>query len=145
MKITIVDYGMGNIKSIIGALKYLEVEEITVSNNLSELVSADKLILPGVGSFAMAMSNIKKLNLDKYLKETVIVDKKPILGICLGMQLMTEKSEEGNLKGLCWIKGETKKFNFSHLSNPIKVPHMGWNYFKEIVQYYKDNWITNIN
>ncbi|MBT6472358.1 MAG: C26 family cysteine hydrolase domain-containing family, partial [Candidatus Marinimicrobia bacterium] len=94
MKITIVDYGMGNIKSIIGALKYLEVEEITVSNNLSELMSADKLILPGVGSFSMAMSNIKKLNIDKYLREAVIVDKKPILGICLGMQLMGDSSTE---------------------------------------------------
>jgi len=79
MKITIVDYGMGNIKSIIGALKYLEVEEITVSNNLSELVSADKLILPGVGSFAMAMSNIKKLNIDKYLKKLLLLTRNQFL------------------------------------------------------------------
>ena len=78
MKITIIDYGMGNIKSIIGALKYLDVKEITVSNNPSEIASADKLILPGVGSFPMAMTNIIKLNIDKYLKEAVIVNKKPI-------------------------------------------------------------------
>jgi glutamine amidotransferase len=124
MKITIVDYGMGNIKSIIGALKYLEVEEITVSNNLSELVSADKLILPGVGSFAMAMSNIKKLNIDKYLRETVIVDKKPILGICLGMQLMGDSSTEDSYSyGLGFIKGTVSKFSKSSL----KVPHMGFN------------------
>ena len=127
MKITIVDYGMGNIKSIIGALKYLEVEEITVSNNLSELVSADKLILPGVGSFAMAMSNIKKLNLDKYLREAVIVDKKPILGICLGMQLMGDSSTEDSYShGLGFIKGSVSKFSDSSL----KIPHTGFNQVK---------------
>ena len=127
MKITIVDYGMGNIKSIIGALKYLEVEEITVSNNLSELVSADKLILPGVGSFAMAMSNIKKLNIDKYLREAVIVDKKPILGICLGMQLMGDSSTEDSYShGLGFIKGSVSKFSDSSL----KIPHTGFNQVK---------------
>ena len=127
MKITIVDYGMGNIKSIVGALKYLGVEEITVSNNLSELVSADKLILPGVGSFSMAMSNIKKLNIDKYLRETVIVDKKPILGICLGMQLMGDSSTEDSYShGLGFIKGSVIKFSDSSL----KIPHMGFNQVK---------------
>ena len=127
MKITIVDYGMGNIKSIIGALKYLEVEEITVSNNLSELMSADKLILPGVGSFSMAMSNIKKLNIDKYLRETVIVDKKPILGICLGMQLMGGSSTEDSYShGLGFIKGSVSKFSESSL----KIPHIGFNQVK---------------
>ena len=127
MKITIVDYGMGNIKSIVGALKYLGVEEITVSNNLSELVSADKLILPGVGSFSMAMSNIKKLNLDKYLRETVIVDKKPILGICLGMHLMGDSSTEDSYShGLGFIKGSVSKFSDSSL----KIPHMGFNQVK---------------
>ena len=127
MKITIVDYGMGNIKSIVGAFKYLGVEEITVSNNLSELVSADKLILPGVGSFSMAMSNIKKLNLDKYLRETVIVDKKPILGICLGMQLMGDSSTEDSYShGLGFIKGSVSKFSDSSL----KIPHMGFNQVK---------------
>ena len=124
MKITIVDYGMGNIKSIIGALRYLEVEEITVSNNLSDLVLADKLILPGVGSFPMAMNNIKKLNIDQYLREIVIVGKKPILGICLGMQLMTDSSTEDLYShGLGLIKGAVSKFNESSL----KIPHMGFN------------------
>jgi imidazole glycerol-phosphate synthase subunit HisH len=124
MKITIVDYGMGNIKSIIGALKYLKVEEITVSNNLSELVSADKLILPGVGSFAIAMSNIKKLNIDKYLRETVIVDKKPILGICLGMQLMGDSSTEDSYShGLKFVNGTVSRFSESSL----KIPHIGFN------------------
>ena len=124
MKITIIDYGMGNIKSIIGALKYLDVKEITVSNNPSEIASADKLILPGVGSFPMAMTNIIKLNIDKYLKEAVIVNKKPILGICLGMQLMGVSSSEGVLSnGLGFIKGIVSEFNNSN----YKVPHIGFN------------------
>jgi len=124
MKITIVDYGMGNIKSIIGALSYLEVEEITVSNKLSELVSADKLILPGVGAFPMAMDNIIKLNIDKYLKDIVILGKKPILGICLGMQLMTDSSSEDLFtNGLGFIKGSVSNFRESNL----KIPHMGFN------------------
>ena len=94
MKITIVDYGMGNINSIIGALKYLKIDEIIVSNSLLDIASADKLILPGVGSFPTAMNNIKKLNIDTYLRDSVLVDKKPILGICLGMQLMADSSTE---------------------------------------------------
>ncbi len=127
MKITIVDYGMGNIKSIVSALKYLEIEEIIVSNNPSDIVSADKLILPGVGSFPMAMSNIKKLNLDKYLRDAVIVDKKPILGICLGMQLMGDSSTEDSYShGLGFIKGTVRKFSASSL----KIPHIGFNQVK---------------
>ena len=82
MNIVIIDYGMGNIRSIIGALKYLGVENVRVSNNSKDLKEADKLILPGVGSFSMAMRNIKALRLDQYLKHEVIEKKKPVLGIC---------------------------------------------------------------
>ena len=124
MKITIVDYGMGNINSIIGALKYLKIDEIIVSNSLLEIASADKLILPGVGSFSMAMSNIKKLNIDTYLRDSVLVDKKPILGICLGMQLMADSSTEDSYsQGLGFVKGTVRRFSESSL----KVPHMGFN------------------
>jgi len=124
MKITIVDYGMGNISSIIGALKYLGVGVITVSNSLSDIVSADKLILPGVGSFPTAMNNIKKLNIDTYLRDSVLVDKKPILGICLGMQLMADSSSEDSYsQGLGFVKGTVRRFSESSL----KVPHMGFN------------------
>ena len=124
MKIVIIDYGMGNIKSIISALKYIGVDEIVVSNQLSDISSADKIILPGVGSFARAMENIKKLNLDIYLKEAVIVERKPILGICLGMQLMGINSEEeGFNNGLGFISGKVTRFNLKGL----KVPHVGFN------------------
>ncbi|HIP37709.1 MAG TPA: imidazole glycerol phosphate synthase subunit HisH [Crocinitomix sp.] len=124
MKIVIVDYGMGNIKSVTSALKYLRVDDILLSNDIVDLKSADKLILPGVGSFAKAMGNIKKLNLDEVLKTIVLEDKKPILGICLGMQLMATASEEdGFTKGLNFITASINKFNIENL----KVPHVGFN------------------
>jgi len=124
MNIVIIDYGMGNIRSIIGALKYLGVENVRVSNNSKDLKEADKLILPGVGSFSMAMRNIKALRLDQYLKHEVIEKKKPVLGICLGMQLMGKSSqEEGFSYGLGFINSKVEiLFNIG-----IKVPHVGFN------------------
>ncbi|MDF1879563.1 imidazole glycerol phosphate synthase subunit HisH, partial [Sulfurimonas sp. SAG-AH-194-C20] len=105
MKVVIVDYGMGNIKSIVSALKYLGIKDIILSKNKEDISNADKLILPGVGSFAKAIQNIKKLKLDEVLKEEVIVNTKPILGICLGMQLMTQSSDEDGLNdGLGFIE-----------------------------------------
>lgn len=124
MKIAIVDYGMGNIKSIISALKYLGITEIVVSHDCDVLKSADKLILPGVGSFRQAMQNIRELDLDKCLKSIVMEDEKPILGICLGMQLMGKHStEEGFTEGLCFVDGEVTKFDAINL----KIPHVGFN------------------
>ena len=124
MKIVIIDYGMGNIKSIVGALKYLNVDDIVLSNNLEDIKSADKLILPGVGSFAKAMFNIKKLNLEKILHQVVIEEKKPILGVCLGMQLMSKCSDEdGVTDGLGFVDAVVEKFDVKDL----KVPHVGFN------------------
>jgi len=128
MKIVIVDYGMGNIKSIVSALKYLGIEDIVISNNTQDLEHANKLILPGVGSFAQAIKNIKQLNLDTLLKKLVIEEKKPILGICLGMQLMTQSSDEDGLNdGLGFISAEVRKFSIDNL----KVPHVGFNQVKK--------------
>jgi len=125
MKLVIIDYGMGNIKSIVSAFKFLGLRDIIISNKSSEISMADKLVLPGVGSFAKAMDNIKQSNIDKSLKKAVIEDKKPILGICLGMQLMGESSEEGgDSKGLSFITANITKFDDS--SN-TKVPHVGLN------------------
>jgi glutamine amidotransferase len=124
MKVTIVDYGMGNIKSIIGALKYLGVRKITVSSTLADISSADRLILPGVGSFSVAMSNIKNLNIDKYLIRVVLEEEKPILGICLGMQLMcTSSTEGGSTQGIGFINGAVERFKDAD----FKVPHIGFN------------------
>jgi len=125
MSVVIVDYGMGNIKSISSALKFLGVSEIVVSNQESYILSADSLILPGVGSFAKAMENIKSLRLDASLKEAVIAREKPILGICLGMQLMCESSEEdGKIEGLGFVSGKVERFSVKH---HLKVPHVGFN------------------
>lgn len=124
MKIAIVDYGMGNIKSIISALKYLQITDITVSYDYKILKNADKLILPGVGSFNQAMRNIQELGLDQLLKAIGLEDKKPILGICLGMQLMGKYStEESWREGLCLVEGEVTKFNMGEL----RIPHVGFN------------------
>ncbi|MFN5443031.1 MAG: imidazole glycerol phosphate synthase subunit HisH [Crocinitomicaceae bacterium] len=123
--IVIVDYGMGNIGSLKNILKKIGHQAI-ISNDLRDIRNASKLILPGVGHFQEAMVNLQKLNLIETLNHKVLIEKTPILGICLGMQLMTSFSEEGNVHGLDWIKGNTTKFTFPNQPE-IKIPHMGWN------------------
>lgn len=125
--IEIINLGIGNVLSVQNMLKRIGYESKIVSHG-DEIDSPDKIILPGIGAFDSAMYSIENLGFRDVLNKKVLVQKIPILGICLGMQIMTEKSEEGNLKGLCWVKGETKKFNFSHLRTTFKIPHMGWNY-----------------
>jgi len=127
--IVIVDYGMGNLGSIRNIVKKAGYKSL-ISNNIEEISCASKLILPGVGNFKEAMVNLSRLNLIEPLNNKVLIDKTPILGICLGMQLMTSFSEEGNVNGLDWIKGKTTKFRFPNQPE-IKIPHMGWN---EIIQ-----------
>ncbi|MGB0525246.1 MAG: imidazole glycerol phosphate synthase subunit HisH, partial [Flammeovirgaceae bacterium] len=97
-----------------------------ISSNPKDIERADKLILPGVGHFQKAMENLAQLNLLDALHEVVLEKKKPVLGICLGMQLMTNKSEEGAATGLGWIDAEVVRFNVQHTKR-FKVPHMGWN------------------
>lgn len=127
MKIVIADYGMGNIKSIVSALNYLGIDDIVVSADYETLKSADKIILPGVGSFRKAMSQIKENNLDKYLEEIVVKNKKPLIGICLGMQLLgISSTEDGFTNGLGYVNGQCIKFN----NTDLKVPHVGFNQLK---------------
>jgi glutamine amidotransferase len=123
--IVIIDYGMGNLGSIQNIVKKAGYKSI-ISSKMVDISNADKLILPGVGNFKEAMINLTQLNLITILNKKVLVDKTPILGICLGMQLMTSFSEEGNVHGLDWIKGNTIKLEFSNQPE-IKIPHMGWN------------------
>jgi glutamine amidotransferase len=128
MSIVIVDYGMGNIKSITGALKFICASNIELSSDYNVLKKADKIILPGVGSFGKAMANIRHQKLDSYLKELVIEQRKPILGICLGMQLLgISSTEDGYNEGLGFVNGEVRKFDDTL---GIKIPHVGFNQIK---------------
>ena len=127
MKIVIVDYGMGNLKSISSVLTYLGVDTVIVSANYNDLENADKLILPGVGSFGKAMSEIRYRKIDGYLQTLVFEKRKPLLGICLGMQLLgLSSTEDGINQGLGFVQGYVTKFD----STKMKVPHVGFNQVK---------------
>ena len=127
--ITIINYGMGNLGSIKNMLTRIG-EPAVITAEIEAIRSADKLILPGVGAFDKAMLNLQKLELIPVLNELVLEKKIPILGICLGMQIMSKNSEEGNLPGLGWIDSQTKLFQFGNNPNRLRVPHMGWNTFE---------------
>jgi len=127
MRVVIVDYGMGNIRSIVSTLKYLGVEDVVLGSEFEILNSADKIILPGVGSFGKAIARIKQKKIDKYLNEIVLNDKRSLLGICLGMQLLGMSStEDGQNEGLGYVNGQVRKFD----NALIKVPHVGFNQVK---------------
>ncbi|MFW9986601.1 MAG: imidazole glycerol phosphate synthase subunit HisH [Candidatus Odinarchaeota archaeon] len=123
--ITIIDYGMGNLGSIQNMLSRLGFESI-ITADITEIQRAEKLILPGVGAFDKAMTNLQNLEFIPILNELVLKKQIPILGICLGMQLLSNRSEEGQLKGLGWIDAETIRFQFKPEDN-LRIPHMGWN------------------
>jgi glutamine amidotransferase len=127
--ITIIDYGMGNLGSVQNMFKRIGVQT-KISADINEIESAEKILLPGVGSFDAAVEQIDKLNLRTVLVNKAKIDKVPFLGICLGMQLLTRSSEEGVLKGLDLVPAETIKFKFEENSN-FKIPHMGWNFVKQ--------------
>lgn len=122
--ITIIDYNLGNPKSIKNMLSYLGIDAV-ITDDLNIIKSADRLILPGVGHFAHGMNQLDTIGISDIIKEHVFTAQRPILGICLGMQLMTIFSEEGNVNGLSIIDAQTKKFDY--LNDSFKVPHMGWN------------------
>ena len=123
--ITIINYGMGNLGSIQNMFKRIGVPS-KISSDINEISKAEKILLPGVGAFGAAMSLLKDKNMIDVLNYKVLDKKIPLLGICLGMQLITNSSEEGNVKGLGWVNAETKKFHFQ--DNSLKIPHMGWNF-----------------
>mgnify|MGYP000288517412 CR=1 FL=1 len=117
MKLVIIDYGAGNIKSIQFAFKRLDVDA-KLSNNPEDIKAADKVIFPGVGEASSAMQKLKESGLDQLIPQL----KQPVLGICLGMQLLCNTTEEGNTKGLGIFNVDVKRF-----TNDVKVPQMGWN------------------
>ena len=130
--ITIIDYGLGNLVSVKNMLKKLGAECI-ITDKVSEIEKAKKMILPGVGAFDNGMTLIKQKGLLDILNKKATEEKIPVLGICLGMQLLTKASEEGVEKGLGWVDAQTIKFNFP--DKTLKVPHMGWSY----IEVKKDN------
>ncbi len=135
MFVLIIDYGSGNIKSVHNSVKktlqnFNKSSKLKVSSNLSEIKKADKIILPGVGSFDQCMNRIqKKSDLVETLKEQVIIKKKIFLGICVGMQILADYGYENQkTKGLSWINGDVKSLKkYLGYSQNLKIPHMGWN------------------
>jgi imidazole glycerol-phosphate synthase subunit HisH len=121
--IVIVDYGLGNLASVKNMLKKIGFDSM-VSKDRNEILNASLIILPGVGSFDRGVQNLQNYNLIEPLNTFALDYKKPVIGICLGMQLMCTSSEEGDLKGLSWFDTKVTKFSFSN--NSIKIPHMGW-------------------
>ncbi len=130
---TIIEYGIGNIGSIANMLKKIGEESI-ITADAEKISQAKRLILCGVGSFDDGMTKLENLGIISILKKKVLEEKVPILGICLGMQLFTKKSEEGQKEGLGFINAETKRFNFTEIKaeKPLRIPHMGWNYAKAV-------------
>jgi glutamine amidotransferase len=124
--IGIVNYGSGNIQAIANIYTRANIPYQIISNH-SQLKTSDKLILPGVGAFDATMQELNNSGLREALDEQVLVNNKPVLGICVGMQILGEGSEEGDLEGLGWIKGRVKKFDISKIRNKPFLPHMGWN------------------
>ncbi len=127
--ITIVDYGMGNLGSIHNMFKKIGAET-EITSDLDKISKAKKILLPGVGAFDAAMKIIAGSELIHVLNDKALKEKIPVLGICLGMQLLTNHSDEGELKGLGWIDAETLKFKPENYTEKIRVPHMGWNLVK---------------
>jgi imidazole glycerol-phosphate synthase subunit HisH len=123
--IVILDYGVGNVGSIANMFKRIGVEAL-VSSASADLQRATKLILPGVGTFDEGMRELATRDLVRPLEDRVLGDGVPILGICLGAQLMTKGSEEGERPGLGWVEIDTVRFKPERCERPIKIPHMGW-------------------
>lgn len=127
--IAIIDYGLGNLASVQNMFRKIGVRDAIITADSEKIALADRILLPGVGAFDAGMSKLEATGLIPLLNKKALEEKVPVLGICLGMQMLTRKSEEGNKMGLGWIDGDTVKFN-PDPSLKLKVPHMGWDYIK---------------
>lgn len=117
---------MGNLGSIVNTLRRMKTTS-RITSDKKEIQDAERIIIPGVGSFAKGMQNMEEKGLIEPLYEQIVDNGIPTLGICLGMQLFTTFSEEGNVPGLGWIPGETVRFSIFKSDLPCRIPHMGWN------------------
>jgi glutamine amidotransferase len=124
--IAIVNYGSGNIQAIANIYKRLGVEH-SVASSAEHLKGADRYLLPGVGAFDRCMQELNRSGMREALEREVLDDRKPILGICVGMQILARSSEEGSERGLGWINGDVKRFDPSTFHQATRMPHMGWN------------------
>jgi glutamine amidotransferase len=124
--ISIVNYGLGNIKAIQNVYAKLDIP-VRIVSDPSDLSNAEKIILPGVGAFDYAMSKLKDSGFRDVLDECVLKRKIPILGICVGMQMMAQSSEEGRLPGLGWVNAIVKRIRSGETNHRFILPHMGWN------------------
>lgn len=124
--ITIVDYKVGNLGSVLNMFKKVNVPA-QVSNDPKVILGSDGLLFPGIGRFDFAMQALKRSELIPVLEDFAFEKKKPLLGICVGFQMMAQYSEEGDCEGLSWFQAKVKKFQFVAEQNTLRVPHMGWN------------------
>lgn len=124
--IAIINYGLGNVKAFANVYKKLDIPA-RIANTPVDLEDATKIILPGVGAFDFAMHRLNNSGLREIVEQKVLIEKLPVLGVCVGMQILAQSSEEGSLSGLGWIDGTVKKFCQNSLSVKMNIPHMGWN------------------
>jgi glutamine amidotransferase len=130
--IAIIDYGLGNVLAFVHVYNRLNIA-VKVAKVANDLVNATKLILPGVGAFDHAIRQLHRSGMRRPVEQLVFENAMPVLGICVGMQMLAESSEEGKLPGLGWIDGKVKKFDLSVMPRDTNLPHMGWNNVKPVV------------
>lgn len=129
--ITIIDYGLGNVLAFMNVYSRLNIP-VAVAKSAGDLVKATRLILPGVGSFDHAMRELELSGMRQAIEQLVLEKGMPVLGICVGMQMLAKTSEEGMLPGLGWIDGQVRKFDVSTMPRGTNLPHMGWNDVKPV-------------
>jgi glutamine amidotransferase len=129
--IVIIDYGVGNIRAFANIYKQLNVP-IKIARQVEDLDDASKLILPGVGAFDYAMEQLEGSGMKQRLDQLVLIEKKPVIGICVGMQMLAKGSDEGTKPGLGWLDASVKKFDEQKIKYTTRLPHMGWNNIKRI-------------